>query len=289
MTRSNRIFLISIVALSLFLTSAQAITDSSNQGVEKSTGDDISISGPIDGSFVKLIVRSISGHPNIRRIIVDSDGGDAEAALQLAQIIHERGWDVVVRNKCLSACAKYIFPAGKHKIVSPNSWVGIHETRRKFQRADGSIYYVSGNEIAKNMELENIDPVSTDAARKREAAAVGFYRSLNLSSVLLQDFADYISSRKRVLGVENVNDFPDVRGCPRYMAWALNKKQLEEMGVTGIDNFWFPRNKEEETMLYKDKLLPPGSIYIGDAGKLSTFCKGPKLGWLKRLFLRSEQ
>ena len=96
------------------------------------------------------------------------------------------------------------------------------------------------------------------------------------------------TARKRVLGVEEINEFPDVPGCPRYRFWALSKKQLEQMGVTGIDDFWFPTNKADVGTLYRDKILPAGSIYIGGAEGLSALCKGPALNWFQRLLLKRE-
>jgi ATP-dependent protease ClpP protease subunit len=254
----------------------------------KPTGTEISLTGPIDARFVALLAKVASTHPNIRRIVVDSDGGENEAALQLAHIVRDRGWDVVVKNKCLSACANYIFPAGRRKSVLPNSWIGIHETRRLFRRADGSIHPVSGNEIAEEMSSGNVEAESARAAHKREIDTAAFYRSLGLSTTLLQDFTNYVSSRKRVLGVEEVNEFPDLPGCPRYRVWALSKKQLEQMGVVGIDDFWFPTNKEEERALYQDNLVPRGSIFIGEAEKLRSFCKGPALSWFERILLKRE-
>lgn len=244
----------------------------------------MSLSGPINTHFVAAAEQISSRYPTIRVLVIDSEGGEVEAALQLARIIRERGWDVAVKNKCLSACANYVFPAGKRKRVLPNSWVGIHEKTRKFRWADGSMHYVTGNEIEPAMT--GVDATSTKAAHKWEADDAASFRSLGLSTAFIQDFTDYISSRKRVLGVEEIHEFPDVPGCPRYRFWALNKKQLEDMGVTDIDEFWFPTNKAEELALYKDKIIPAGSIYIGGAEKLRSFCKGPALNWFQRLLLK---
>ena len=246
----------------------------------------MSLSGPINARFVAAIEQISSRYPTIRILVIDSEGGEIEAAMQLGRLIKERGWDVAVINKCLSACANYVFPAGKRKRVLPNSWVGIHEKTRQFRWADGSMHYVTGNEI--EAAMTKVDAASTKAAHQWEADDAASFRSLGLTTAFIQDFTDYISSRKRVLGVEEIHEFPDVPGCPRYRFWALNKKQLEDMGVTGIDEFWFPTNKAEELALYKDKTLPAGSIYIGGAEKLRTFCKGPALNWFQRLLLKRE-
>ncbi|MFL6676156.1 MAG: hypothetical protein ACJ8LG_23040 [Massilia sp.] len=252
------------------------------------TENQVAIVGSINYPLVAYIARGAKKYPHIQRLVIDSDGGVSEAAVQLAQVVREHGWDIVVKNKCFSACANFIFPAGKRKTVLPNSWVGIHDTGRLFRRADGSLHFITGNEIPGFMASGNVTSESADLMRKKESAANAFYASLGLSAAPLQDYANYISARKHVLGEEDVDHFPGVPGCPRYMAWALNKKQLEEMGVTGIVDFWFPANAEEERAFYKDKLFPSGSIYIGDAKKLRTFCKRPALSWFDRIWLKRE-
>lgn len=217
----------------------------------------ISMSGFIDARYVAGIAQIASRYPSIGTLIIDSEGGEVEAAIRLGQLVRNGGWDVVVKNKCLSACANYVFPAGKRKWVLPNSWVGIHEKTRRFNWGDGVAHYVSGNEIVREMAIGHIDAASAMASRKWDADNLASYRSLGLSAALVQDFTNYVSLRKHVLGVEEVNEFPDVPGCPRYRMWALSKKQLEDMGVTGIAGFWFPANKEEERALYKDKVCRP--------------------------------
>lgn len=188
--------------------------------------------------------------------------------------MHDHGWDLVVRQKCLSACANYVFPAGKTKTVLPNSWVGIHETRREFMTKDGQTSYASGNEIIDKMAWGNITSASAEALHSREVAEREFYESLGLSPSLIHDYFDYMTSRKRFLGVDNVNDYPGNPSRPRYRIWALNRKQLEQMGVTGIGNFWFPKTEAEQRSLYQDNDLPPGSIFIGEAQELTKYCAG---------------
>lgn len=247
----------------------------------------VSLNGPINAQFVAELARISSSYPTIRVLVIDSEGGEVEAAIQLGRLVRERGWEVAVKNKCLSACANYVFPAGKRKRVLPNSWVGIHEKTRSFRLADGSMHYVTGNEI--DAAMTGVDATSASAARKWEADDAAAFRWLGLSTVFVQNFTNYISSRKRLLGVEDIHALPDVPGCPRYRFWALDKKQLEEMGVTGIDEFWFPANKAEELTLYNDKRIPAGSIYVGGPDKLKTFCQGPALNWFHRQWLRLQR
>lgn len=273
-------------AIGLFLLAPIALAAAEREGAQP-PDKHMTLTGPINARFVAAIAEVSRKYPTIRLLVIDSEGGEIEAAMRLGKIVRDHGWDVAVKNKCLSACANYVFPSGKRKFVLPNSWVGIHEKTRRFVRADGSVNYVSGNEIAGAMSI-GVEPASAAAARKRDDDESDFYWSLGLSTSFVQNFTNYVSARKRVLGVEDIDEFPDVPGCPRYRFWALSKKQLEQMGVTGIDNFWFPANKADVSTLYRDKTLPAGSIYIGGAEGLNALCKGPRLNWFQRLLLKRD-
>ena len=63
-----------------------------------------------------------------RTVIVTSRGGDADAALDIANAIRDRDLDVVVRGHCISSCANYLFLAGRRKIVEADSFLGFHGT-----------------------------------------------------------------------------------------------------------------------------------------------------------------
>ena len=46
-------------------------------------------------------------------VVTGSEGGDNFSALALGILIHRHEWDVEIADYCLSACATFIFPAGK--------------------------------------------------------------------------------------------------------------------------------------------------------------------------------
>lgn len=235
---------------------------------------------------VAAVAADAKHFPGIRRMVIDSDGGSVEAALELAGIVRTHGWDITVLNKCLSACASFVFPAGARKTVLPNSWVGIHEARQQFVRWDKSTYFVTGNEIDAAFFSQKLSDKDKDRFYAREDAVRSFYQSLGLSQRLLQDFANYVSRRKRVWETEEVIDYPDAPNCPRLKAWALSKKQLEQMGVKDIGDFWFPQSDAERKKLYTLDDFQPGSIFVGEARDLDNYCTGPTLGWFTRFWLK---
>jgi hypothetical protein len=59
-------------------------------------------------------------------LLIRSGGGEIFTGMELAAWIRDRSLDVKVLEYCLSSCANYVFPAGKHKTVSNFALIGFH-------------------------------------------------------------------------------------------------------------------------------------------------------------------
>ena len=78
-------------------------------------------------TFAKLrgcLARSLA--PKKTFVVTASDGGDNVAALALGILIHKHNWDVEIVDYCASACATFIFPAGKTKYLHRHSMLLFH-------------------------------------------------------------------------------------------------------------------------------------------------------------------
>ena len=86
-----------------------------------------SLIGPItrdaSDSFRKVVA---TASPQVRWLVVDSPGGDVEAALDMANLMHAKGISIYVRGHCASSCANYLFIAARSKVLGPNAIVGWH-------------------------------------------------------------------------------------------------------------------------------------------------------------------
>lgn len=69
------------------------------------------LSGPITSEAVDGIARSLEGGAGGRVLRVNSPGGDADAAMRLGRVIHQRGVQVNVERVCATVCALYLLPA----------------------------------------------------------------------------------------------------------------------------------------------------------------------------------
>jgi hypothetical protein len=86
--------------------------------------------GNIDAASVAAFVAR-NAHGYIRRIIVQSPGGDVRQAIVLGNWILDHGVDVEVTGSCASSCANYLFTAGRRKFIDAGSIVIWHGSARQ--------------------------------------------------------------------------------------------------------------------------------------------------------------
>jgi membrane-bound ClpP family serine protease len=91
-----------------------------------SGGEIIQISGSFSWAMPQNFIAALAGAPHVRTIRFDSPGGHVQAALQIADVIHDRGLDTYVPRFCASACT-LAFLAGKHRFLAPTAQLGFHQ------------------------------------------------------------------------------------------------------------------------------------------------------------------
>jgi hypothetical protein len=89
-------------------------------------GDAVVFRGRIESASVDAFVRALQDNPGVRRLVITSGGGQVVSALLMAEAVHARQLDVDVPVACLSSCANYVFPAGRHKRLGHPLAVGWH-------------------------------------------------------------------------------------------------------------------------------------------------------------------
>ena len=91
----------------------------------KAAGDTVVFNGRIEPRSAAQFLHLLRD-PRITRLVITSRGGIVSAALDMGLAIHERGLDVDVPSACLSSCANYVFPAGRHKSLGRPDAVAWH-------------------------------------------------------------------------------------------------------------------------------------------------------------------
>lgn len=93
-----------------------------------STGESIIFSGRITPESAEKFRRKLEAAPQAKRLLITSPGGDAAAGMAIGRLVFERRLDVEVKRYCMSACANYVFTAGRIKHLAPGAVVAWHRS-----------------------------------------------------------------------------------------------------------------------------------------------------------------
>ncbi|SEL40411.1 hypothetical protein SAMN05216359_108190 [Roseateles sp. YR242] len=85
----------------------------------------IRIEGRLDASTPGVLSALIATHKHITSLEINSFGGDARAAYEIANIIRTLQLDLEIGEFCMSACANYLIPNAR-TISTNDSVIGFH-------------------------------------------------------------------------------------------------------------------------------------------------------------------
>ena len=105
-------------------------------------GSEIYMKGPITLKMYTSF-KGMKNHNSLKRVVLDSDGGNVFAARGLLRIIEERGLDTFVSGKCFSACT-LVFMGGKRRSSVDDAVFGYH----------GYSYILNGNILGVDVEAQ---------------------------------------------------------------------------------------------------------------------------------------
>lgn len=188
--------------------------------------------GPIDAESVGRAQRLMGG---ARVLEINSPGGENASPIRFATAVADNGLDVVVNGNCYSACAHYVFMAGRRKIVSIGSLLMFH-----------------GSPFAWSRLLEKHPSALTDGekrlARADAAAASRLYGRLgiNLDLFLCSDRAMGVGAPKpeQLIAQTAENGRPGIQGTATFAL--IHPSVLTHFGVRDIAYFWFPEPAAEQ-------------------------------------------
>lgn len=89
--------------------------------------------GPITVEANRQFFAAHAARP-LRGLSISSSGGDVAAAIALGEWVSAQSLDIEVPDYCLSSCANYVFPAGRHKLIHAGAVVAWHGNYRHLQQ-----------------------------------------------------------------------------------------------------------------------------------------------------------
>lgn len=89
--------------------------DAELSSVERVDDETILLTGTITRVTVVQFHKALTA--STKKLLLDSVGGFSKSAIEIGHAVFDRGLDVEVTGRCFSACANYLFPAGRRKII----------------------------------------------------------------------------------------------------------------------------------------------------------------------------
>ena len=162
--------------------------------------------GKITGTSFSEFLKLTKSSP-VNTVSINSIGGDARNAMAIGGYIYKNGLSVDVRSVCASACANYIFPAGKIKYLGNDSYLLWHGGINSPE----SEVVISGN-ISKN------DFFSLQEIKKLKKDDTEFYRRIGVEFKL--SFCPQLN--------------PDYRDKFPEKWFSYSPAEMEKFGITNI-------------------------------------------------------
>lgn len=159
----------------------------------------------IETTFLKLVT------PEIKRIVVRSNGGDSSVALVVANYIFDHQLSLEVKNYCHSSCANYWFTAANKKVVPQGAALGFH-----------------GDPLTSLGPDENSNQNVVAEARRFDVKAQVFYKKIGLNPLLFSYSVAFTQANSVDL-------------------WAANSKELECAGIQNLE-MWFPQSEADDKL-----------------------------------------
>jgi hypothetical protein len=233
-------------------------------------GASIALIGLITPEASASVQAILAKKESIRALYIDSGGGDVAAAMSLAEVIRQRKLRLVVAGRCLSACANYLFTAALRKTVPPGSLVGIHGLSHHARLGD-KILTMNARDKDKLIAAAG-DPSLGAKIAVIERNERDFYAKFGISTQYFAAFNRYTAQSAA----------GSAGKCPGIDFWVLRRKDLENMGVTGMDAVWEPADQAMASKAAARLGLGTQAVFVGDPAALAARCK-PASGLMAKL------
>lgn len=188
-------------------------------------GQVLVISGSLNKAAYSAAKVELDANPNIRVVSLSSSGGDAEAAMDLAELLRTRNLSVRIETVCASSCALYVAPAARELSLGDDALVAFHQMPSPLFR------YIT-SEVVKQ------DSALTETQRSQRLIALGtmldrvmarqnrFYRAIGVDPTriypttdIMVDIRDAIKARALPIDFAKVVIVPDADYLTRCMGY----------------------------------------------------------------------
>jgi len=213
----------------------------------------ITLRGVIDDNMVASFKSQLTDSTKV--VAISSAGGKNKDALELAELVSQRGLTVEVKDICASSCAHLIFIAGHRRVVDSGAIVVFHNTVRSMIVLGETLGVSAPDDFLPQFRL----------LQDREEQ---LYRASGVSTQLLVDpeaaMLPICMSFRRAAGEKL--QWAVVRV---YRGWVPTRDYLLRAGVT-FDGFWPSSQESVERLVQRFSASDASYIRYGLVNHLAT-------------------
>lgn len=215
----------------------------------------IAMRGPVAEGDVDKLRRLAT--PDTRLLRVNSDAGDAQAAMQLGRLVRQLRLDIAIDTVCAGSCALYVFPAARGKRIPMDAVLALQESA--FLRAQADRAQLRRTLVEAGVAAEDLDSETQAlAAQLAETAALeaAFAAQLGFSPAFYRDF------RQVAAQAESVRQrFPDQEAAVYW--WPAGTRLRRCYGIGDVDEGTRAARLAPDGYLYVPAL---SALVMGDQG-----------------------
>jgi hypothetical protein len=185
--------------------------------------DAIIYCGPVNQTLLSAL--RVADKRNIKRVIISSEGGEIEVAIEAADVIAQKRLTLEIREVCLSACAQFLLAPTPNAVIAPGTLVAFHTTETSMRL------------LGLRRDLEGWEALA-DATAKVSTHEKQFYMARGIDPALLVDPLHAMEVACVGRRVSMVGGRPSVEYLAKWLWWIPSMKQMEAYGMPPKVGSW---------------------------------------------------
>jgi hypothetical protein len=171
-----------------------------------------------------------SADPRPRALLIESQGGSADAGMELGAWLLENGLQVEVDTYCFSSCANYVFPSGGERLLAPHASLMWH---------GGVTQPITPEELRAVLD-ETLDGLPEDERRQLlvEHSRAELLEELehSLTAIVAREtcFFRRLGVDQRITTLGHLYERELLRDGDSYMGWDFSLEDLARLGVRDV-------------------------------------------------------
>ncbi|HKQ12669.1 MAG TPA: hypothetical protein VJT80_04505 [Steroidobacteraceae bacterium] len=168
--------------------------------------------------------------PKPEALLIESQGGSADAGIELGTWLFENGLQVQIDTYCFSSCANYVFPAGRSRLLSAHASLMWH---------GGVTEPITQDELAQVLE-QTLGDMSEEERRellqKHSRGDLLQQLQQSLRSIVAREtyFFRRLGVDQRITTLGHLYEHELLKGEGYYLGWDFSLEDMARLGIHDI-------------------------------------------------------